>query len=88
LKDLLSELMQARFRVLGGAMDEAQQHIAEALELLDDRLGGCGPKPSVLRAARGYVTDAHFFLKNGHSDRAVAAIGSALDAIQPKPEGE
>ena len=38
MKDLLSELMQARYRAAGGAMDEAQQHITEALELLDDAL--------------------------------------------------
>jgi hypothetical protein len=48
MKDLLSELMQARFRVLAGAMDEAEKHITEALELLDDALGRrTGPRPSV-----------------------------------------
>jgi hypothetical protein len=88
MKDLLSELMQARYRAAGGALDEAQQHITEALELLDDSLGRRpGPKPSV-RAIRGYLTDAHFSLKNGDSNRAAAALGLALEAIEFKPEGE
>jgi hypothetical protein len=88
MKDLLSELMQARYRAAGGAMDEAQKHITEALELLDDALGRRpGPKPSV-RAIRGHLTDARFSLKNGDSNRAVAALGLALEAIESKPEGE
>jgi hypothetical protein len=48
MKDLLSELMQARYRAAGGAMDEAQKHIDEALELLEDALGRRpGPKPFI-----------------------------------------
>src|SRR5438067_1205377 len=82
MKDLLSELMQARYRAAGGAMDEAQQHITEALQLLDDALGRRpGPKLSV-RAIRGYFDEALSAVKNGDSHRAVAALGSALEAIE------
>jgi hypothetical protein len=84
MKDLLSELMQARYRAAGGAMDEAQKHIDEALELLEDALGRRpGPKPSI-RAIRGYLDEAHSAVKNDDSKRAVAALGSALEAIEGK----
>jgi hypothetical protein len=44
MKDLLSELMLARYRSAGGAMDEAEKHVAEALALLDDVQGRLVPK--------------------------------------------
>jgi hypothetical protein len=68
-------------------MDEAEKHVAEALELLDDAPARRpGPKPSV-RAIRGYLSDADFSLKNGDSNRAVAALGLALEAIESSVPG-
>jgi hypothetical protein len=41
--------------VIAGDMKAAQEHIDEALELLDDAIAQrAGPKPSV-RAIRGYI---------------------------------
>ncbi len=88
MKDLLSELTQARYQAAGRAADEAQRHISEALELLDDALEAQpGPKPSA-RSIRAYITDAQLAVKNGDPDRAVMALGSALEALDQKQWNE
>ena len=69
MSDPLSELVQARYQAAGGATDEAQRHIAESLELLDDALDGRpGPKPSA-RSIRAYLNNARAAVKSGDARR-------------------
>jgi hypothetical protein len=87
MKDLLSELVQARYRAAGRAMDEAEKHIIEAMDLLDDAIGGwSGPKPSA-RAVRQYLDEAYYAAKDDDSSSAVAALGSAIEMLEPNARG-
>ncbi len=86
MKDLLSELVQARYRAAGRAMDEAENHIIEAMDLLDDAIGWSGPKPSA-RAVRQYLDEAYYAAKDDDSSSAVAALGSAIELLESNARG-
>lgn len=58
MKDLLSELVQACYRAAGGATDEAEKHIIEALKLLNDALDG-RPARSLQPVRSGCISTMH-----------------------------
>jgi hypothetical protein len=89
MEDLLKELGNARLNASAGQMDQAQQHLDESLELLNEAVAGRrGPKPSV-RAVRGYIAEAGFALRKADSRGAVSALDGALRMLQePQPTPE
>ena len=67
-------------------MQQAKQHIDEALELLDDALmqRAPGPKPS-FRAIRGYIAEAGVAITQADARRALSTLDEALPMLeQPK----
>jgi hypothetical protein len=88
VNELLQQLNSARQHAAGGAMDQAEQYITEALEMLDDALTKRpGPKPSA-RAVRSYLSEARFAVMKADQRSATRALDHALRTLEEKPAHE
>lgn len=88
MDELLQQLRDARKHASAGQMEEATEHIDEALELLDEALAHRpGPKASV-RAVRDCLSEACFAATRADSFGTVAALDLALRVLEPKSKLE
>jgi hypothetical protein len=82
MDELLQQLRDARLHASAGEMGEAEAHIDEAFELLDDALAQrSGPKVSV-RAVRGYLTETRVAMTKADSRSAVSTLDEAIRALE------
>jgi hypothetical protein len=86
VENLLKELEEARFRASAGQMDEAQEHIEEALKFLGDAMAGSETAGS-LREAQIYVAEARFAAIQTDSRHVIEALSRALRALGNPSEG-
>ena len=80
MDNLLKEIEEARFKASAGQMDEAKEHIEEALKLLSDAMAG--ETTVSVREAQTYVAEARFAAIRTESGPATKALDWALRALE------